>query len=222
MTFTLYMVRHGQTLLNSYNRLQGWCDSPLTTKGLNDAQSAGKHLAQIKFDHAFHSDTTRATRTCQFILAQNKYSSTLAPQELKYFREQSFGYFEGNDAAQTWLMVGALHGCRTYNDILEKYGLGMTRDLLHETDPFKDAEDDATYWARLDAGFDYLRTHIPEGANVLLVSHSITIRSIVDRFAKDLGADRLGPKNGAVTKLIVSKDDVKVEYYNHYLDNETY
>ena len=32
MTFTLYMVRHGQTILNSYNRLQGWCDSPLTEK----------------------------------------------------------------------------------------------------------------------------------------------------------------------------------------------
>ena len=57
---------------------------------------------------------------------------------------------------------------------------------------------------------------------MLLVSHSITIRSIVDHFAPDLGAEKLGPKNGAVTKLTVTDDDVKVEYYNHYLDSETY
>lgn len=123
MTFTLYMVRHGQTILNSYNRLQGWCDSPLTQKGINDAKSAGKHLADIKFDKAYHSDTTRAMRTCHFILENNHHSQDIMPSELKNFREQSFGYFEGNDAAQTWLMVGALHGCRTYNDILEKYDL---------------------------------------------------------------------------------------------------
>ena len=57
MTFTLYMVRHGQTILNSYNRLQGWCDSPLTEKGTNDAHSAGKHLENIHFDAAYSSDT---------------------------------------------------------------------------------------------------------------------------------------------------------------------
>lgn len=222
MTFTLYMVRHGQTILNSYNRLQGWCDSPLTQKGVNDAKSAGKHLADIKFDKAYHSDTTRAMCTCHFILENNQHSQDIVPSELKNFREQSFGYFEGNDAAQTWLMVGALHGCRTYNDILEKYNLGKTRDLLHETDPFKDAENDEQYWARINAGFEHLRKNTADGQKVLLVSHSITIRSIVDHFAPDLGAEKLGPKNGAVTKLTVTDDDVKVEYYNHYLDSETY
>ena len=108
------------------------------------------------------------------------------------------------------------------NDILEKYDLGKTRDLLHETDPFKDAENDEQYWARLNAGFEHLRKNTADGQKVLLVSHSITIRSIVDHFAPDLGADKLGPKNGAVTKLTVTDADVKVQYYNHYLDSETY
>ena len=44
----------------------------------------------------------------------------------------------------------------------------------------------------------------------------------MDRFVPELGAAELGPRNGSVTKLIVSKDDIKVEYYNHHLDNETY
>lgn len=28
-----YLMRHGQTLFNTLNRIQGWCDSPLTEKG---------------------------------------------------------------------------------------------------------------------------------------------------------------------------------------------
>ena len=34
---TFYYVRHGQTLFNILGRLQGWCDSPLTEKGIADA-----------------------------------------------------------------------------------------------------------------------------------------------------------------------------------------
>ena len=45
MTFSVYMVRHGQTQLNKYRRMQGWCDSPLTAKGIADAHKAGRHLA---------------------------------------------------------------------------------------------------------------------------------------------------------------------------------
>lgn len=61
-----------------------------------------------------------------------------------------------------------------------------TRDLLHEVDPFKDAERDEDYWARIDEGFDWLRKHHHDGEKILLVSHSITIRSIVDRYAPEL------------------------------------
>ena len=32
MAVTFYIVRHGETLLNSLNRAQGWSDSPLTDK----------------------------------------------------------------------------------------------------------------------------------------------------------------------------------------------
>ena len=223
MAFTIYMVRHGQTFLNKYNRLQGWCDSPLTPKGMEDAHSAGRHLAHINFDHASHSDTTRAMRTCRYILEENIASNDITPKEIRNFREQSFGYFEGNDSSQVWTMLGAQHGgYRSYNELIANYSLGKTRDFLNEIDPFKDAETDEQYWARINAGFDHLRRHRQDGENILLVSHSITIRSIVDRFAPELGAAELGPRNGSVTKLIVSKDDIKVEYYNHHLDNETY
>ena len=32
MSFNLYLVRHGQTIFNHYERMQGWSNAPLTDK----------------------------------------------------------------------------------------------------------------------------------------------------------------------------------------------
>ena len=53
MAVTAYLVRHGQTYMNLYNKVQGWIDSPLTSKGIQDAQDAGERLSKISFDAAF-------------------------------------------------------------------------------------------------------------------------------------------------------------------------
>ncbi|MCP0886404.1 phosphoglycerate mutase family protein [Ligilactobacillus sp. WILCCON 0076] len=222
MTIKLYMVRHGQTILNLYNRLQGWCDSPLTKKGIQDAQIASQHLQKINFDVVYHTNTIRTRRTSQIILDNNLSSKKITPIPLPYFREQGFGYFEAADANQTWLIAGANHGTKTYDEILQKYSFAQTRDFLNTADPFKKAETDNDYWERLTNGFAYLRNHCTDNQNILLVTHSITTRSIVDHFAPELGAYQTGPRNGAVTKLELSSNDVKVVYYNHYLDTEEY
>lgn len=38
MMKTLYLVRHGETLFNIQNKIQGWCDSPLTENGVAQAK----------------------------------------------------------------------------------------------------------------------------------------------------------------------------------------
>ena len=38
----LYLMRHGETLFNQRRKIQGWCDSPLTEKGIEQAQKAGE------------------------------------------------------------------------------------------------------------------------------------------------------------------------------------
>ena len=40
----LYLMRHGQTLFNTLNRIQGWCDSPLTQEGIQQAIAVSKTL----------------------------------------------------------------------------------------------------------------------------------------------------------------------------------
>lgn len=222
MSFSVYLVRHGQTILNKYRRMQGWCDSPLTEKGIGDGKQAGKNLADIKFDFAYHSDTTRAARTCGLILAANHHADGLAPVVNKNFREQFYGYFEGHDSANTWVMIGGPHGVLTYEDLVSQYSIGKSRDFLKETDPFGDGENDAEFWQRIDAGFDNLRQKHHDNEKILIVSHGTTIRSIVNRYAPEIDVINHKPQNGSTTKLTVDTDTIKVDYYNHYDDHEEY
>lgn len=223
MAYSIYLVRHGQTYFNKYNKIQGWADSPLTPKGIKDGHDAGKRLADIAFTHAFHSTTTRATDTCHYILSENKTNAkNLTPKALSYFREQNFGYFEGCDTSQAWLMIGADHGCRTFNELIEKYSIEQARDFTKAADPFHDAEDNAEYYARLDQGFEYLNKIAKPDSKILLVVHATLIRSLVHRFdpSKDI---LISPKNGSVTRLDVLDDgSIKIGYFNRYSLDETY
>ena len=63
-----YIVRHGQTLLNSLDRAQGWSDSPLTEAGKQMAADIGKKLKRIEFDAVYASDMLRAVQTAKLIL----------------------------------------------------------------------------------------------------------------------------------------------------------
>lgn len=223
MTFSVYMVRHGQTQLNKYRRMQGWCDSPLTAKGIVDAHKAGRHLAQINFDRVYHSDMTRTARTCKIIMDENQATPQFdTPTALHYFREQCYGYFEGQDSANTWIMVGMPHGCKTFEELITKFSLEKARDMMKAVDPFHDSESDAEFWERVDAGFDLLRQNHHDGDRILLVSHGTCIRSIVHRYAPEIDIVKERPLNGSVTKLTVSPNNIQVAYYDHYRDDQEY
>ncbi|WP_054700769.1 histidine phosphatase family protein [Secundilactobacillus odoratitofui] len=210
--FDIYLVRHGQTILNKYHRIQGWIDAPLTEKGVADAKAAGARLADVAFTKAFTSDAPRAQRTAAHILAQN--SGTVKTATINTaFREENFGYFEGNDDVQTWHMIGGPEGHNTFNDIITAYSIEKSKDMIHNLDPFKDAEDNATFWARLQPGFDDLITNCVDGDKVLITSHGTTIRSIVSRFNPAINI-AVSAQNGSVTKLSVHGDAITVDYYN--------
>ena len=56
---TFYIARHGQTLLNRLDRVQGWADSPLTALGEQTARELGQVLSPVIFRAAYISDTDR-------------------------------------------------------------------------------------------------------------------------------------------------------------------
>ncbi|ADY85087.1 hypothetical protein ME0901_14260 [Lactobacillus delbrueckii subsp. bulgaricus] len=65
----LYLMRHGQTLFNLEHKIQGWCDSPLTELGINQAKIAGRYFTdnKIKLDHCYASTSERASDALELV-----------------------------------------------------------------------------------------------------------------------------------------------------------
>lgn len=212
----VYVVRHGQTYFNIYNKLQGWSNSPLTQKGIDDAKKAGAKLALTHFAAAYCSDTTRAQDTANMILTANQADSVKSPIVAPYFREEFYGYYEGTNMDEAWYMAGAPHGLNTFKEIVGKYSIGKAKDFLKDADPFHDAENNEEYWQRLDQGFALIRGNdiLKDDDNILLISHGNTVLSMMERFGQGQYDLTVRPSNGSVTKMNLTDDDVTVEYYN--------
>ena len=208
----MYLVRHGQTYFNRYNRLQGWSDSPLTEQGLKDADTAANKLSGIDFAAAYCSDTTRATITAEHILEVNRAAGHPAVELIRdlHFREQFYGYYEGQDMNVAWWAAGAPHGVGTYRRIVERFGLAATKDFLKEADPFHDAESEEEYWQRIYGGYrriarraegDDSHKGLHDGDNVLQISHGNTLLSLMNRYAPEGYDLSERPANGSVTQF---------------------
>ena len=108
----IYAVRHGQTIFNWLDKVQGWADTPLTPKGEADGRAAGQRLKNVHFDAALSSDTSRAIHTAEFVLAENLQTPP-ALVSTPEWREYFFGSFEGGGNHDMWSAVAAALGLVT-------------------------------------------------------------------------------------------------------------
>ena len=118
MKKTIYLLRHGETLFNTQHKIQGWCDSPLTQKGIKQAEIASQWFKNegITFDSAYCSTSERASDTLEIITG-----STIKYQRLKGLKEWNFGAFEGKDEC--------LNPVLPYGDFFEYYGGEKEKDF---------------------------------------------------------------------------------------------
>ncbi|MHA8110138.1 histidine phosphatase family protein [Lactobacillaceae bacterium Melli_B4] len=217
ITVNIYFVRHGQTYLNYYHRIQGIIDAPLTDKGIADADKAGERLKNITFNAAYSSDLPRAANTGRHILAKNP-TQVKEPILDKAFREENFGYFEGNDSEAAWHFIGSPHGVDDFGAMIRKYGIGGSATLIRKADPYKQAEDDDMIRTRFQPGLKRILDNAKDGDNVLVTAHGSIIRWITEQYSE--GIDISVPiRNGSVTKLVVTDNQPQIAYYNH-IDEE--
>ena len=108
MEKVLYLVRHGQTLFNVQHKIQGWCDSPLTDLGIEQAKRVKNYFDSydICFDHAYSSTSERCCDTIQII-------TDMPYKRLKGLKEFNFGVFEGKDEC--------LNPPLPYNDFFKQF-----------------------------------------------------------------------------------------------------
>ncbi len=87
---TLYLMRHGETLFNVQKKIQGWCDSPLTEKGIQQAKIAKQYFQDqgITFDHAYCSTSERCSDTLELV-------TDMPYVRLKGLKENFYGELEG-------------------------------------------------------------------------------------------------------------------------------
>ncbi|GAB6596756.1 histidine phosphatase family protein [Bacillus cereus] len=206
---TLYVTRHGKTILNTNHRAQGWADSPLVEKGVEVASNLGTGLKDIHFTSAYSSDSGRAIETANLVL---KYSeqSKLKLEQRKKLRELNFGIFEGEKLDNMWDAVGKAAGVASPEELM-KFSIQEVIDLIRAADPTKQAEDWELFSTRIKAEIDNISEEVAKdgGGNVLVVVHGLLITTLIEML--DSSKTKLGVENASVTKILYQDGTYTVE-----------
>lgn len=117
----LFLMRHGETLFNVRKKIQGWCDSPLTERGIKQAKAARECIKNIEFDHYYSSTSERCCDTLEIV---TDYKVPYI--RLKELKERNFGYFEGESED-----LNPKRGSNfTYDDLFPHYGGEYGKDSM--------------------------------------------------------------------------------------------
>lgn len=109
----LYLIRHGKTVWNKDNRLQGSKNIELSQEGIEAAQQLGQELKDTHFDYVFSSPLDRAYNTA--VLATQNRFPIIKDENL---REINFGDLEGHTYEE---MESADHPSRYFFTAPEKF-----------------------------------------------------------------------------------------------------
>jgi broad specificity phosphatase PhoE len=161
----LYLTRHGQTTWNVEHRVQGHLDSPLTDLGLEQASRLSEALSDVPFDVIYSSPSPRALRTAE-IIRGNRCSNIIPHDSL---REMHMGDWEGLRFDEIESTYPVQYQAFWHNPSLYKpVGKGESFfDVQSRVIPFVEK---------------ILSVH--RGKNILIVTHTVTLKIIMSHFEK--------------------------------------
>ncbi len=161
----LILVRHGQSVWNASNRFTGWTDVGLSEQGVEEAEDAGRQLAEIRIDVVHTSVLVRAQRTAEIIMRHNEASEDVPTKYDWRLNERHYGALQGLNKAETAEQHGAeqVHIWRRSFDVAPPEGesLEMTAE---RTIPYFTEE---------------ILPDLVSCKNVLVSAHGNSLRSIV-------------------------------------------
>jgi len=226
----IYLARHGKTMLNTVDRSQGWIDAPLTPAGVEVAEQLGKGLSDVTFDKVVTSDSGRAIETAELVLKNNGQEKMMKEMTKdKRLREYNFGTYEGLMNEEMLTAVAKEQGktYEEYNEWMKEVGFykGIIEfaDVLSELDKKNveeganwPAEDSKTIVARLTAGLDdIVKDAEKEGANnVLVVSHGMSIITLLGELDANADLPDGGLKNASVSKVTYKDGKYTIDSVN--------
>ena len=158
MVQKLYFVRHAESEANVQDVLAGQLDYPLSEKGRQDAwQVAIEFHRMSPVQYIFSSPLERALQTAEMFAAL----AGVAIQQNRCLLEQNLGRFSG----------------MTYADVSKEDGYEHDRGKRWHWIPEGGGESYMMLAQRLRPFFSGLR-HLPDNADVLIVTHAVTMRII--------------------------------------------
>ena len=157
----IYIARHGQTKWNTEKRMQGWLDSSLTLKGIEDAKKLGKSLEHVEFDSIYSSPLGRAYDTAKYIRGNRDIEII----KMESFKEMNFGKWEG------------MFDSVVRESYPEEHKNFWKQPHLFKTDQGEDFE---SLIMRVKVAFqDLIESKVQSSENILLVTHTCVIKSIL-------------------------------------------
>jgi broad specificity phosphatase PhoE len=202
-TVTIYFARHGKTLFNTFDRVQGWADSPLTEPGIEVAKYLGEGLKNIKFSGYYSSDAGRQRETMEVILAQMGIKDYKLIEK-KGLREVFYGGFEGdfNSAAKEAAARGMGMSTDEYLKNADKISISRVVDAISKEDPKGLAENYLQVKERTQKALKEIaeETAANGGGNVLVISSGMSIQVMISDMT-DNPAKNKGLSNAAVVKI---------------------
>ena len=87
----IYMTRHGETKWNKEGKMQGWKNSDLTKKGIENAKRLGERLQTVPIEKIYCSPAGRARETAECIKGKREIDIEV----LEDLKEMGFGLWEG-------------------------------------------------------------------------------------------------------------------------------
>ncbi|MGE7691208.1 histidine phosphatase family protein [Lysinibacillus sp. NPDC097214] len=156
---TFYLVRHGETMWNKEQRLQGWLDSPLSENGILQTEKLRDHLKNISFTAAFSSSSGRAKETMQILLTERQLPINYEDN----LREIFLGDWQGKK----------VEDIMTSHSDYELYTDYPGQFVATHTESFDTVTERAMF------SLKKIAEKYPEN-NVLIVSHAVTIKCIIN------------------------------------------
>jgi len=194
----IWVVRHGQSMLNAAERMQGWSDAPLTALGQEQATARGLDFAAagIRFDAAFSGDGIRHRETAARLL--DAAGSDLQARSDPRWRELCFGQLEAARAS-TFVRHMAAH-------VAADNPFMATLDTLAQLDPLAESPADVARRAT-----EALHEVARSGSEVLVVTSGITILTLLGSLGADLEHLTSGPENLSVSTVHRIDDGWRVD-----------
>lgn len=156
----LYLIRHGESTCNTFNRLAGKVDVPLTYLGEKQAVEGSKKCKGLIFDKIYVSPLQRAFTTAQIILNHQPITNDNFFIDDRLM-ERDFGSF----SLQNKSILQKKHGIKEYEKAVNL-----------DSHTMKEGETYAEFSGRvIDFFYDEIVPSLEEGKKVVVVSHKYVI-----------------------------------------------